>query len=176
MKEKLSMTLTMTHLAHILAGDSGINSGYQHKAKLVMPLEPLIVPDGILKWYGIYPQNQLIPAEVTLLARNWLTISRIDSRGMGFALLHRCENDFYFLLVCSWRNANELWESVFYKDGKTMVDFALFPSDSGHKPTFCVWELVPVWHEQQVWTRFLGSSRDEAAAQVWLHDCFAGRA
>jgi len=24
-----------------------------------------------------------------------------------------------------------------------------------HKPTLCVWELVPVWHEQQAWVRFL---------------------
>jgi len=32
-------------------------------------------------------------------------------------------------------------------------------------PAFCVWELVPVWHEQQAWKRFLESARDEAAAR-----------
>jgi hypothetical protein len=33
-----------------------------------------------------------------------------------------------------------------------------------------------VWHEQQAWVRFLTSSRDEAAAQEWLDDRFAGPA
>ncbi len=51
-----------------------------------------------------------------------------------------------------------------------MADFALFPREKTHKPTFCVWELAPVWHEQQAWVRFLKSARDEAAAQAWLGD------
>ena len=57
-----------------------------------------------------------------------------------------------------------------------MADFALFPREKIHKPTFCVWELAPVWHEQQAWVRFLKSARDEAAAQAWLADCSAGPA
>jgi hypothetical protein len=74
-------------------------------------------------------------------------------------VLHRCGNDFYFLIVCTWRNSNELWQTVFYKDGDGMVDFAPFPREGAHKPTLCVWELVPVIHEQQTWVRFLGSTR-----------------
>ena len=100
----------------------------------------------------------------------------LDASGMGFVVLHRCGADFYFLIVCTWRNSNEIWQTVFYKDSDAMPDFALFPRDGVHKPTLCVWELVPVWHEQQAWARFLISSRDEGAAQVWLHDCFAGPA
>ena len=38
---------------------------------------------------------------------------------LGFVVLHRCGEDFYFLLVCTWRNENELWETVWAKDGGT---------------------------------------------------------
>jgi hypothetical protein len=69
-----------------------------------------------------------------------------------------------------------MWQTVFYKDGDAMAEFALFPRDGAHKPTLCVWELVPVRHEQQAWTRFLASARDEAAARAWLGDRFAGAA
>jgi hypothetical protein len=54
--------------------------------------------------------------------------------------------------------------------------FALFPRDGAHKPTLCVWELVPVQPEQQAWTRFLTSPRDEAGAERWMADRYAGAA
>ena len=65
---------------------------------------------------------------------------------------------------------------MLYKDGDAIADFALFPRDGAHKPTLCVWELVPVWHEQGAWVRFLASPRDETAARAWLADRFAGPA
>ena len=65
---------------------------------------------------------------------------------------------------------------MFYKDGDAMADFEIFPREGAHKPTFCVWELVPVWHEQGAWERFLLSSRDEAAARAWWDDRFSGPA
>lgn len=170
------MTPTVTHLAHIVDADSGIDAGYQHESKRVTPLDPLDLSGAVVKWYGVYPEDRLIPEEVTRLARNRLTTTSLEARGMGFVLLHRCGGEFYFLIVCTWRNSNELWETVFYKDGDAMSDFVPFPRDGVHKPAFCVWELVPVWYEQQAWVRFLISSRDQAAAQVWLHDCYAGLA
>ncbi len=57
-----------------------------------------------------------------------------------------------------------------------MADFALWPRDGMHKPTFCVWELAPVWHETKSWERFLMSVRDEAAAQIWQRDLYSGAA
>ena len=62
------------------------------------------------------------------------------------------------------------------ENGAAMADFAPFPRDGTHKPTFCVWELAPVWHEKEAWERFLKSARDEIAAQAWLGDCHAGNA
>ena len=80
------------------------------------------------------------------------------------------------MIVGTWRNDNDIWETVFYKNGEEMAEFALFPREESHKPAFCVWELVPVWHEQQAWVRFLESSRDEAAAQRWISDRYSGAA
>ena len=70
----------------------------------------------------------------------------------------------------TWRGANEVWETVYAKDGD---GFGLFGVDGGHRPTFCVWELGAVLHEQQAWIRFLRSPRGPAGA--WLRaDAYAG--
>ena len=57
------------------------------------------------------------------------------------SILHRCGESFYFLLVCTWRNENELWETVWAKDGDGDVFFRPWPIEGTHRPTFCVWEL-----------------------------------
>lgn len=96
------------------------------------------------------------------------------SDDLGFVLLHRCGAEFYFLIVCTWRQANELWETVYYKQDAKMDRFALFPREEPHIPTFCVWELGVVAHEMQAWSRFLKSARDGAAAGAYLDDRFSG--
>jgi hypothetical protein len=166
-----------TRTVRLLDTVRSIDEGYRHAAKRVTIGEPLDLSGVMLKWYEVYPPDGPVPEEIKRLARTYLTQTRLeDLGGLGFVLLHRCGQDFYFLIVCTWRNSNELWETVFYKDGDAMPEFALFPRDGSHKGTLCVWELVPVWHEQQAWVRFLTSSRDEAAAQLWLRDQFAGEA
>ena len=164
------------NLATILSNDPGIDAGYIHEPKHVRPGDVLEPSDAVLKWYAVHPQDRPVPEEITQLARSYLMRNELEARGFGFVILHRCGNDFYFLIVNTWRNNNEVWESVFYKNGDTMTDFALWRREAVHKPTYCVWELVPLWHEQQAWERFLKSSRDEAAAQMWLGDRYAGPA
>jgi hypothetical protein len=170
------MTKRPGNLSGILKGDLGIDSEYRHAPKRVTSGEALEPPGAVLKWYAIYADDRSVPDEITQLARSYLMKSSLEARGLGFVLLHRCGNDFYFLIVCTWRGSNEVWETVFYKDGEAMVDFALFPREKTHKPAFCVWELAPVWHEQQAWVLFLKSARNEKAALEWLGDCYAGPA
>jgi hypothetical protein len=170
------MIQEQTHLARILGTDSGIDAGYRHYPKHVTPGEPLYLDGAVLKWYDLHAEDRPVPDEIASLARNYLKTTELEARGLGFVVLHRCGSDFYFLIVCTWRNSNEAWQTVFYKDGPAMAELALFPRDKTHKPTLCVWELVPVWHEQQAWERFLYSARDEGAAQAWLADRFAGPA
>ena len=170
------MIPTKTNIEGIIRTNSGIDADYQHYSKQVKVSDPFETPGAVFKWYEVYPQERPAPDEIVRIAHAFLAQTELEARGMGFVLLHRCGADFYFLIVCTWQNSNELWETVFYKNGDQMSNFALFPRDGEHKPTLCVWELVPVWHEQQAWVRFLTSPRDGKAAQVWLNDCFEGLA
>lgn len=162
-------------LARILRADPGVDPGYEHGPKQVTPGEAWQGPGTILKWYGVHPPDRPVPGEIAQLARSYLAKHELEARGLGFVILHRCGADFYFLIVTTWRSNNELWETVFYKNGEAMADFALWPRETTHKPVFCVWELAPVWHEKESWERFLKSSRDEEAARAWLVDLHVGQ-
>ncbi len=59
------------------------------------------------------------------------------------------------------------------KDSLQKEGFALFPL-STHVPTFCVWEMGPVCHEQQAWVRYLLSERNEDAKVAYVNDRFSG--
>ncbi len=147
---------------------------YVHRDKICAPGEPISAGGARLKWYAIaYPEITIDPRVVSI-ARSFTTT--LDVPGdLGFAILHRCGGPgFHFLLVCTWRNENELWESVYAKHDDTDPAFALFPLPGTHRGTFCVWELGVVQHEQQAWRRFLLSARDHAASQDYLHDVHTG--
>jgi hypothetical protein len=166
----------MPLLESILSNDLGVAGNYGHGPKEVKPGAAMKTNGAILKWYALAPQAGQVPQEIERLARSYLAKTKLEATGLGFVILHRCGKDFYFLIVSTWRGNNEVWETVFYKDGDAMKDFDLWPRDGMHKPTFCVWELAPVWHETKAWERFLTSARDEKAAQVWLSDLYAGAA
>ena len=162
-----------------LDGIGNISAGYHHRQKQITPAPGLPLPDAYLKWYDIFRAETPIPHDIRQLARDFLrreaAAGAMNIRGdLGFAILHRCDGDFYFLLVCTWRNENELWETVYAKDGAKSPDFQLFPLDGPHRGTFCVWELGAVWHEQQAWGRYLVSNKDENAKQTYLHDSYDG--
>ena len=156
-----------------------VDPAYRHGPKLVTP-QPLLELDGVrLKWYDLARAATPAPDAIRRLARDYLvgeaSAGRLELDGdIGFVVLHRCENDFFFLIVSTWRGNNELWESVYYKQDAATPGFSLFPRERRHKGTYCVWELGPVWHEQQAWVRFLGSARDAAAQQLYLDHSFAG--
>jgi hypothetical protein len=52
--------------------------------------------------------------------------------------------------------------------------FAPSATEGRHRPTFCVWELGAVLHEQQAWIRYLRSARDGASRAAWLADLGGG--
>ncbi len=82
-----------------------------HAPKHVTPGDTLEIPGAVLKWYGLYPIERPIPDEITLLGRSTLKTTPLEAHGLGFVVLHRCGNDFYFLIVCTWRNSNEMWQT-----------------------------------------------------------------
>jgi len=154
-------------MTHNVAAD------YVHRDKLAIPRDSLTVLRSRLKWSNIAPPETPVPAEIEVLARNFLQDT--DVRGdLGFVILHRCGEGFYFLLVSTWRNENELWETVYAKASAVETDFKLFTFDSSDRGTFCVWELGIVWHEQQAWKKFLLSKRGLEDEALYLQDQHAG--
>ena len=160
----------------ILKNDLGVGQTYEHGPKRVTPGGMMEADGAVLKWYRLSTEDRPVPDEIDRLARSFLARTPLEAKGLGFVILHRCGEDFYFLIVNTWRGNNEVWETVFYKNGDAMADFALWPRDGMHKPAFCVWELAAVWHETKSWERFLISSRDEAAAKIWQRDLYSGAA
>ena len=157
----------------------GVEPGYVHDTKLVVPGQSVALGDALLKWYDIAPTDAPVPASVSDLARLCLAdAARLGElhfgESLGFVILHRCGEGFYFLLVSTWQNDNELWETVWAKDGDDDPDFHPFPLDGSHRPTFCVWELGAVAHERVAWCRFLASARNRDARLEYLRDTFAG--
>jgi hypothetical protein len=156
-----------------------VDAGYRHVAKVARPEPSIMLGDAVLKWYDIAPADQPVPLAIRAIARRSLRDGTRSgalavSGDLGFVILHRCGTSFYFLLVSTWRNDNELWETVWAKNGDGDVFFRPWPIEGTHRPTFCVWELGAVGHERDAWSRFLRSPRDEPARREYLRDCYAG--
>ena len=157
---------------------TAVQTGYRHLTKAIVPAPEIELGGSSFKWYDIAPADEPVPGPIRALARGSLR-GAVDSGAialdddLGFVILHRCGKSFYFLLVSTWRNDNELWETVWAKDGDA-AGFHPWPLEGTHRPTFCVWELGAVCHEQQAWSRFLHSERDADARDAYLHDLFAG--
>jgi hypothetical protein len=155
-----------------------VPDGYRYYEKRVAPREDFVHRACYLKWYDIWPADAAISPEQSAEARAFLR-DEIDSRRLqldselGFVCLHQCRG-VLLLIVVTWRNTNEMFESVYVKDlqgngGYKTLDFA-----TKHRGTYCVWELGPVWHERNAWVRFLKSARDVEAKRAYVGDRFSG--
>ena len=153
----------------------GVRLDYEHVFKRIEPGEAVSAGGSVLKWYDVAPASAPVPPAIGELARQALDDAELDLAGeLGFVILHRCGDAFYFLIVSTWRNDNELWESVWAKDGEEANRFEPWPIAPDHRPTFCVWELGAVCHEQRSWSRYLRSARDARAKEAYLGDAFTG--
>jgi hypothetical protein len=159
-----------------VAASGRVSPGYRHIEKRITPGDPVDLGGGRLKWYSIAPEEAPVPAGIERLARAGLHDAGAPAfpGELGFVILHRCGEAFYFLLVCTWRNENELWETVWAKDGEGDRAFRPWPAAGPHRPTYCVWELGAVCHEQRAWSRYLRSPRDPTAALAYLADTCEG--
>jgi hypothetical protein len=166
-------------MSSVLEQTGHVQSDYLHIPKVARPRSMLVLDEGVLKWYDIAPAAAAVPVGVRELA--YEAVCRASRSGelelagdLGFVILHRCGPSFYFLLVSTWRNDNELWETLWAKDGAESLSFEPWPTDGPHHPTFCVWELGAVCHERQAWSRYLRSRRDPSARREYLLDTFNG--
>jgi hypothetical protein len=166
-------------MSSVLDRSGHIRPEYTHVPKLARPATILALDEAMLKWYDIAPAGTPVPHSIREQA--YEAVCRGAKSGelelsgdLGFVILHRCGQSFYFLLVSTWRHDNELWETVWAKSGADEPTFERWPVEGTHRPTFCVWELGAVSHEQQAWSRYLRSRRDESAKQAYLLDTYAG--
>jgi hypothetical protein len=165
----------------VLERVGAIAPGYEHVEKRVDPGPSISVGDGVLKWYDVAPADAPVPDDIRALAelglRDGARSGELTLAGeLGFVILHRCGESFYFLLVSTWRNENELWETVWAKDGDGDQAFRPWPMEGPHRPTFCVWELAAVCHERVAWSEYLRSARDAEAKQAYLRSSYEGDA
>lgn len=150
---------------------------YRHRRKFVKPGEALITPNVHLKWYDIYREESPVSSQLVHEAQSFL-FSEIETgklplnNEVGFLIHHQC-SDVYIMYVCTWRNENEVWETIYFRDITDDGKFRLLERGST-APTYCVWVLAAVWHEQQAWTRYLNSERDAAAKYAYLQDQMTG--
>jgi hypothetical protein len=156
-----------------------VRADYVHIPKFATPA-PLFAADGVaLKWYDIAPIGSPVPGEIHELARagmhDGVVSGQLALEGeLGFVILHRCGESFYFLLITTWKNENELWETVWAKDGPDDPVFSQWPASGTHRPVFCVWELGAVCHERRAWSEYLYSARDVSAREAYLARSFRG--
>lgn len=150
-----------------------VEMGYRHYPKRVQPAPALQTPEVYLKWYRIYPEALPISEEERLEAQNYLreelALGRLElSNEVGFAVQHRTP-EWLILYVCTWRGNNEVWETLYHNRLASGEGYKPFQR-ANTSPTFCVWVLAAVAHEQKAWSRFLGSARDPSAQENYLHD------
>lgn len=152
---------------------------YVHHDRWVQPGELLAIPGALLKWYNIGRSGVPISDEMVTAARNFL-IAEVETGklnlgyGLGFVFLHDCAG-ITFLSLGVWHNHNELWRIAYERvPGDPLDGYRVGAYDEPIKPMLCVWELTPVWHERNAWSRFLFSARDTTAKQAYLDDTLSG--
>jgi hypothetical protein len=158
---------------------TSVHPDYLHHDKEVIarPESDVELPAGHLKWYEVREATATITTRAREEGRTFLqdevSAGNLDiAADLGYVIQHLCGEQFYFLIVLTWRNNNEMWQTLYAKDGHeapiTRVEF------DRHRPVVCVWEMGAVLHEQQAWIRYLKSTRDDRALHSWLKDRFTG--
>ncbi|PIF47011.1 hypothetical protein CLU96_4057 [Chryseobacterium sp. 52] len=147
----------------------------QYPSKYASPKGIFTVGTTRFKWYDLAENPADVSSEDVSKAKMCIENAEENFQHIndqGFVIMHRCDKN-YLLLVCTWRSENELWESVYY-DGSGK--FEVWDRNKIHLPTYCVWEMVIVYHESKAWKKFLGTDRTEIHQQNYLDDFFEGEA
>jgi hypothetical protein len=154
-----------------------VASHYVHIAKIVQPVQAIRPAGCYLKWYLVFPEERGF-AEPEVTAAQAFVLDEI-ARGqlalqdeVGFVVQHRCTGA-DILYVCSWRDNNELWETIYSKGKEPESLFAVAHRET-KTGTFCVWVIPIVASEQQAWVTYLRSARDEVAQEAYFSHQFDG--
>lgn len=169
------MNVTADNLAEL---GNVVDGAYGHVTKRITPRPAFVAPDVYLKWYDLCREDQTIDAAADAEARRFLSdeigAGRLPVSGdLGFAINHLSGEHVHLLLVFTWRNNNEMWESTYYRDARTDEPYRQ-PPHTAHRGAICVWEFGVVAHEHVEWTAYLRSARDESAKRAYLESQVSG--
>lgn len=152
-------------------------SDWTHVTKHITPGKVLDLPGACLKWYDIHLPGQAVHADVRDQAKAFLSAEAAAGRlvfqqEFGFVLLHR-DGEKHFMLVSVWRDKNEMWQWLSFKD--VTGGFRPYPRrESLLQPTRDIYELDATAHERRAWSRYLCSARDEDAKRAYIEDRCTG--
>jgi hypothetical protein len=174
----MSKKLTQELISNLSELGNVMPDGYKYHKKTITPGEQLNVKGACLKWYNLYrPYNEITQEQIHEtrdFIKSEAESGRLKLEGeLGFVILHRA-GDYLLLMVNTWRNTNEIWESIYAKKAAESKTYTQMKFEYSHKATYCVWELGVVWHERNAWVRFIESKRDEKAKITYLKDVFDG--
>jgi len=175
----MTHTDVIDHIPNLQQLGNVVPDGYMYYEKMVTPVpaEDLSLATAYIKWYDIYPEDAPVTPEQRAEIRAFLEkeIPSLNLKNeLGFLLVHRA-GSYLLLLLVTWRNTNEMWESVYFKKVDEEGSYQVNEYENTHRGTYCVWELGPIWHERHAWVRFLSSRRDDAAKLAYINDRFTGR-
>jgi len=93
------MPVAADDIARIVSQELGVAAAYRHAPKRVVAGEPLTAGNALLKWYEVHADGKPVPEAVAAAARAHLERTPLEAKGLGFVVLHRCGESFYFLIV-----------------------------------------------------------------------------
>lgn len=163
---------------HYLSELGNVPAAYRHEWRVATPVEPLVLPRSIFKWYHVHregtPVAPEIDAEARAIATEALAAGAWDPLyGLNIAILH-VSTAHAFLLLGVWRGHQELWLRVYARELGASHHFTRVDASGEDAPGGCVWELGVTCHERMAWHRYLFSSRSDADKRAWLADVYAG--
>jgi hypothetical protein len=155
-----------------------IPEGYTYYKKIVKPCSQIILPTVSFKWYNLYPDDVSITSEQVSETKEFIKDEVKSGKlkfenELGFVILHRA-GDYLLLLIATWRNTSEMWETVYFKKAANKKIYLPMQFNTDHKGTYCVWELGIVWHERNAWVKFINSNRDNESKLNYMNDLFSG--
>ena len=152
---------------------------YVHEWRVAEPMEALVLPGTVFKWYHVHRVGVPVPAEMDAEAREAIASAIADGDwrpeyGLNFALIH-VSTTHAFLIAGVWRGHQELWARIYDKQLAPPIPFTRIAMNPEDNPAACVWELGVICHERMAWHRYLFSGRTEADKRAWLADTYTGQ-
>ncbi len=166
-----------TELAFDLRNVGNVPTSYRHHRRVVAPGQPQHFDGLLLKWYEIslqdHPASEAMTSEIRCYVERLVSSGVVPTgHGVGFVIFHH--SALTYLIIGIWDAHQELWTAHYVRNpDDVQPEFErVIPGVSGN--TMCVWELAPVWHERQAWTRYLFSNRTEDDKLLFVNDQLSG--